>query len=238
MFRVLKTKQPMKVIYALAFVSMLATAVQAQPEIGLTVYVPEISSDVALDNGDSQTSPFPVPQGTVKTFTFTIHNTGTSDLTLSQTGGHYIVLSGNAASEVILDESNITGTVAAGGAVTFTVSSQASTPAGSYSLSLFLANDDSDENPYTGTVNYTITTPTSVVSAEEAGISVYPNPSADGRIRIKGNVSVEKIIVYGLNGTSEEFAGSTSFQTKQKGLLVVHVYTDRGIVAEKVRVQQ
>lgn len=228
----------MKALYALLFLTLLAFTAQAQPEMGLSIYIPELSLDYDLpDGGPPQASPFPVPQGTVRTFTFTIKNTGTSDLTLTKTGGFYVALSGTAASEVILDESNITGTVAASGSVTFTVSSKATTPAGDYSLSLYIANNDADENPYNGTITYTISAPTGVITAEEAGISIFPNPSADGRLKINGNVIVDKIIVYGLNGTSEEFAGATSFNTTQKGLLVVHVYTNKGIVAGKIRVQ-
>jgi hypothetical protein len=227
----------MKILYALTFILLISFTAQAQPEMDLTVYVPEISSDVDLPDGGTQNSPFPIPQGTVKTFTFTIKNSGTSDLTLTKTGGFYVVLSGNAAAEVVLDESGVTPTVAAGSSVTFSVTSKSTTPPASYSLTLYIANNDSDENPYDGTVNYTITAPTGVVSAEAAGISVSPNPSSDGRININGNVVISKVVVYGLNGTSEEFTGATSFHTRQKGLLIVHVYTNKGIVAEKINVQ-
>ncbi len=227
----------MKALYTLIFIFFFSFAAFAQPEMGLAIFVPEISSNFPLSDGGTQASPFPVPQGTVRTFTFTISNSGSSDLTLTKTGAEYVSLSGSAAGEVILDESNITGTVASGGSVTFTLSSKATTPAGNYSISLSIANDDANENPYNGTITFTVSAPTSVVSAEEAGISISPNPSADGRINISGNVVVDKVIVYGLNGTSEEFAGATSFHTRQKGLLVVHVYTNKGIVAEKIRVQ-
>ncbi len=227
----------MKALYAVTFILLFSFAVQAQPEINLSITVPEVGYPVDLPDGGSQTSPFVIPQGTVRTFTFTISNTGTSNLTLTKTGGFYIVLSGTAASEVVLDESSVTPTVAAGSSVTFTVTSKATTPASIYSLTLYIANDDSNENPYDGTVNYTISPPTSVVSAEEAGISIAPNPSTDGRIQINGNIIVDKVIVYGLNGTFEEFAGATSFHTTQKGLLVVHVYTNKGIVAEKISIQ-
>lgn len=227
----------MKVLYAFAFILLFSFAAQAQPEMDLTVSISEVPFPIPLADGGTQSSPFPIPQGTVKTFTFAINNTGTSDLTLTKTGGFYVALSGNAASEVTLDESGITSIVAAGTSVMFTVTSKSTTPAGTYTLTLFIANDDSNENPYNGTVTYTISAPTSVLSAEEAGISISPNPSADGRITINGNVIVDKVIVYSLNGTSEEFAGATSFHTTQKGLLVVHVYTNKGIVAEKIRVQ-
>ena len=127
--------------------------------------------------------------------------------------------------------------ISASGSTTFTVSSKASTPPGDYSLTLSIASDDSSKNPYTGTVNYTISAPTAVRSAEEAGISLFPNPSTDGRLNVKENLIVNKVIVYGLNGTSEEFADATSVHTKQKGLLIVHMYTNKGIVAEKINVQ-
>ncbi|MDF2456748.1 MAG: hypothetical protein K0R51_2741 [Cytophagaceae bacterium] len=227
----------MKALYTFSFILFFSFAAFAQPEMGLSIYVPELGFNYPLADGGTQASPFPVPQGTVRTFTFTISNTGSSALTLTETAGDYVSLSGNAAGEIILDESNITGTVAAGGSVTFTLSSKATTPAGDYSISLSIANDDANENPYNGTITFTVSAPTSVVSAEEAGISISPNPSADGRIQISGNVLIEKVVVYGLNGTSEEFAGATSFHTRQKGMLVVHVYTNKGIVAEKISVQ-
>lgn len=227
----------MKALYTLAFILFFSLAAFAQPEMGLLIYVPEISSNFPLEDGGTRDSPFDVPQGTVRTFTFTITNSGSSDLTLTKTGSDYVALSGSAAPEIVLDESNITGTVAPGGSVTFTLSSKATTPAGDYSISLSIANDDANENPYNGTITFTISAPTSVVSADEAGISISPNPSADGRIQISGNVLIEKVVVYGLNGTAEEFEGATSFHTRQKGLLVVHVYTNKGIVAEKIRVQ-
>ncbi|MBC7485844.1 MAG: hypothetical protein H7282_03740 [Cytophagaceae bacterium] len=227
----------MKALYTLVFILFFAFAAFAQPEMDLFIYVPEISSNYPLADGGTQTSPFPVPQGTVRTFTFTITNSGSSDLILAKTGAEYVSLSGTAAGEAILDESNITGTVASGASVTFTLSSKATTPAGNYSISLSIANNDANENPYNGTIKFTVSAPTSVVSAEAAGISISPNPSIDGRISINGNVLIEKVMVYDVNGTSEEFAGAATFHTRQKGLLIVHVYTNKGIVAEKIRVQ-
>lgn len=227
----------MKALYAVVFIVLFSFAAKAQPEINLQVTVPGFPFAFDLPNGDTQAAPFDIPEGTVRTFTFTIQNKGTSNLTLSLTGSNYISLSGTAVNEVVLDESGVNPVIAAGGSTTFTVSSKATTAPGPYSLTLSIANDDSDESPYTGTVTYNISAATSVVSAEEAGISISPNPSTDGRITVNGNVIVDKVIVYGLNGTSEEFAGATSFHTRQKGLLVVHVYTNKGIVAEKIRVQ-
>ncbi|MDB5257291.1 MAG: hypothetical protein JWM14_1986 [Chitinophagaceae bacterium] len=227
----------MKALYAFAFVLLFSFAALAQPEINLQVSVPGFPFPFDLQNGDTQASPFDIPEGTVRTFTFTIQNKGTSDLTLSMTGGVYISLTGSAASEVVLDESGVNPVIPASSSTTFTVSSKATTAPGPYSLTLSIVNDDSDENPYTGTVTYNISAATSVVSAESAGISISPNPSTDGRININGNVIIDKVIVYGLNGTSEEFAGAASFHTTQKGMLIVHVYTNKGIVAEKIRVQ-
>lgn len=224
----------MKALYLSFLMLCFSFSVKAQADMSII-----LESIVPLPYGGTfDATIFPVPAGTVHTFNFTIKNTGDADLVLSQVGGAYVTLTGSGASEVTTDESGITtSTIAANGTVTFTVTSKSTTAPGDYSLNLSIANNTSDKNPFLGTVNYRISPITSVVSAEEAGISISPNPSVDGRIKINGNVIVDKIIVYGLNGTSEEFPGAASFHTTQKGLLVVHVYTNKGIVAEKIRVQ-
>jgi len=227
----------MKALYSLLLIALFSFNAFAQPDINLQASAPGFPGSYDLPNGGTQTAPFPIPQGTVATFTFTIQNEGTSDLTLNQVAGVYVTLTGSAMNEVTKNEASITSTVSASGSTTFTISSKSTTAPGDYSLTLSIASNDPDENPYTGTVNYTISAPTGVLSAEEAGISISPNPSTDGRITINGNLIVDKVIVYSLNGTSEEFSGATSFHTKQKGFLVVHVYTNKGIVAEKIRVQ-
>jgi len=224
----------MKALYLSILLLFMSFSVKAQADMG--IYFEGFFS--LPYNGTFNATGVPVPEGTVHTFNFTIRNTGSAPLILSQTAGKYVVLTGTAASEVVLDESTITNpTIAVGGSTTFTVTSKATTAPGDYSLTLSIANNTTAKNPFVGTVDFRISPATGVVSAEEAGISISPNPSTDGRITINGNVIVEKVIVYSLNGTSEEFAGATSFHTRQKGLLVVHVYTNKGIVAEKIRVQ-
>jgi hypothetical protein len=224
----------MKALYLSILFIFLSLSVKAQADMSLL-----FEGFFPLPyNGTFDATAVNVPQGTVHTFNFTIKNTGTSDLILSQTGGVYVVLSGTGAPEVVSDESGITSaTIAPNGTVTFSVTSKSTTAPGDYTLTLSIANNTAAKNPYVGSITYRISPATSTLSAEEAGISISPNPSTDGRININGNVIVDKVIVYGLNGTSEEFAGAASFHTRQKGLLIVHVYTNRGIVAEKIRVQ-
>ncbi len=180
----------------------------------------------------------PIPQGTVQTFVFTIANSGTADLNIIPVNSFLVTLTGSAASEVSSIQSTIVSPVAAlGGFTSFSVTSSATTPPGPYSLTLSIANDDPAKNPFTGTVTYTIAAATPTINAKEALLSMYPNPSADGQFSVKGDFTVEKVIVYGASGTTEELTGNTLFYTRQRGILVVHVYTNIGIVVDKIIVQ-
>jgi hypothetical protein len=223
----------MKTLYLSVVFFFVSLAVMAQPIMTLKVGV-----YFTIPNGDSFTSPIPVPQGTVETFDFIIQNTGSSDLVLSKTGDVYISLTGNAASYVDLDETTITtSTIASNGTVSFSVTSKETMPAGSYTLSFSIANNTTDKNPYTGSISFTVTPSTGTLTPEAAGISLVPNPSTDGRLKIKGSLPVNKVVVYGMTGTSEEFEGGSTFHTRQKGLLIVHLHTERGIVVDKINVQ-
>ena len=223
----------MKKIYSFIFI-LLALSFSAQAQSNMTITL--AFGLVTLPNGGSFNLGT-YPYGTSTAVDFAIRNSGDQNLVLTAVSGEYIVLTGTAAPEVTKNEATLTPTIAPSGNSTFSVTNSATTAPGTYSLTLTVQNNDPNDNPYVGTVTYTISAPTSVVSAESVGISISPNPSTDGRINIIGDVLIDKVVVYGLNGTSEEFAGTTSFHTRQKGLLVVHVHTNKGIVAEKIRVQ-
>jgi len=208
--------------------------------VNYTISAPIMSLSVegsTLANGDTYTHTTPIAQGATETFTFTIENVGNANLVLTQVSSLYVGLSGTAANEVVADETTITSPISPSGSVTFAITTKATTAPGPYTLMISIANNDLTKNPYTGTINYTVASATPTINATEAALSLYPNPSADGQFFIKGDVDVEKIIVYGATGTKEELAGLTTFYTKQKGVLIVHVYTNKGIITDKIIVQ-
>lgn len=78
--------------------------------------------------------------------TFTIQNTGTLDLNL--TGTPKIVISGTNQADFTVNETSTTTPVTASGTTTFTIQFTPSA-LGSRTASISIANNDSDENPYT-----------------------------------------------------------------------------------------
>ena len=225
----------MKTLFLSALMVCVAIASQAAPSIVVSI------SGFPLANNGTYTYPFPVNQGTVQTFSFAISNSGGTNLDLTAVNSNYITLSGSAASYVTHDESAVVSPIAPGpsNSVSFTVTSLSTAPPGNYSLTLTIVNSDGTRNPYTGTVNYTIAATTNLLTeASEVGLSLFPNPSLDGKINIHGTETVNKIVVFGANGVKEEINESAKyFYTKQKGVLIVHLYTAKGIVYEKIVVQ-
>ncbi|HSZ71898.1 MAG TPA: hypothetical protein VK750_04435 [Cytophagaceae bacterium] len=193
-----------------------------------------------LPDGGSFAIPSAIPYGTSQTVSFSVKNasSATADLILTKDiNNHYATLGGNAAAYVTLDESTTSGDITAGSSTQFNVTLSGSTPPGNYTLTLSMVNNDSSHDPYTGTITFTISPPTGIVSARDLGITLSPVPSTDGRITINGNIVVNKIVVYGSNGVSEPFESTMSFHTRQKGVLMVQMYTDKGVVEEKILVQ-
>lgn len=223
----------MKTLFLFALMFCVAIASQAAPSIVVSI------SGFPLANNGSYAYPFPINQGTVKTFTFAISNSGGTNLDLTAVSAKYITLSGSAASYVTHDESAVVSPIAPSNSVSFTVTSLSTAPPGAYSLTLNIVNSDGSNNPYTGTVTYTIAASTNLLTeASEVGLSLFPNPSLDGKININGTETVHKIVVFGANGVKEEINESANyFYTKQKGVLIVHLYTAKGIVYEKIVVQ-
>lgn len=185
--------------------------------------------------GDIVQSFFPI--------TITIKNTGNSALQLNKPGGKYVSLSGTGASDYTIDESDITSAIIGAGLTqTFkiAIASGATNGVGKI-VSLNLSSNDPVNGAYTGSIKYTFTNkgmPTSTTNASDIGLSLYPNPSNDGKMQVKGtNVVVNKIVVSNVAGQTEEFT-SSQFTTSLKGLLLVKLYTDKGIVSEKIIVQE
>lgn len=176
--------------------------------------------------------------------TVTIRNTGSSALILTSVSGKYVVASGTGASDFTVNESALTGTIAAGTSQTFTVNLSASATNGANKVVTFSIQSNSVSNStggvYSGNLQYTFSgiTTTSVAKAADIGLSLYPNPSNDGFMHVSANnVRVDRIVVSNVAGQTEEFT-STEFKTSLKGLLLVQLYTDKGIVSEKIIVQE
>jgi subtilisin-like proprotein convertase family protein len=87
--------------------------------------------------------------------TFTIENTGTANLSLS--GTPKVAISGHT-SDFTINQTSTAATVAGSGTTTFTVTFNP-TAAGTRTATLSIANNDSDENPYTFDVTGTGVTP-------------------------------------------------------------------------------
>jgi hypothetical protein len=171
----------------------------------------------------------------------TIKNTSTTNtLTLTKVSGKYINLTGNGASDFTIDESALTGTLAPGASESFDVAISPSATNGAGKLvTLNLTSNDPSDNTYSGSIKYTFTNKTTAVTkASEIGLSLYPNPSNDGKMHVSAeNVEVERIVVSSVSGQTEEFA-SKEFTTSLKGLLLVRLYTNKGVVSEKIIIQE
>ncbi len=104
--------------------------------------------------------------GTPVSNTFTILNTGTSDLTLS--GAPFVTVSGSTEFSVTAQP---TSPVASSGSTTFTVR-YAPTNIGTDTATISIANDDSDENPYTFDVQGNGLSATAEIDIQGNGISI------------------------------------------------------------------
>ena len=200
------------------------------------------NKNVILNNGQFDASSYgDFVQGFFP-LTVTIKNTGTSVLALYQVAGKYINLTGNGASDYTVSEAGISSSIAVGSSTTFTVDIAPGATNGTGKLvTLNLTSNDVADNTYSGSIKYTFTnkgTPTSLTKASDIGLSLYPNPSNDGALHVTtNNVKVERIVVSNAAGQTEEFS-ATEFKTSLKGLVLVRLYTDKGVVSEKVIIQE
>jgi hypothetical protein len=174
--------------------------------------------------------------------TVKVENTGSSALTLTASGGKYIVISGTTASaDFAINESTLTGTIAAGGSQNFTVNLGANATNGSDRfVDITIHSNDAVNGTYVGSIKYSFSgiTTTSTTKASDIGLSLYPNPSNDGQMHVTtNNVVVDRIVVSNVSGQTEEFT-ATEFKTSLKGLLLVRLYTDKGVVSEKIIIQE
>ena len=226
---------------------MLALAVsglfaQAQT-IEVSVTIPPLPKQVISNGG----APFDATAGGfVSDFkpylpvTVTIKNTGSAALTLTKSGGKYINLGGTGATDFTIDESTITNsTLAVNEATTFEVNLSSSATNGTKTVTMTILSNDASNATFVGSIKYALSgITTSLTKASDIGLSLYPNPSSDGHFFITANnIQVEKVVVSNVSGVTEEFAAK-EFRTSLTGLLLVKIYTDKGIVSEKVIIQE
>jgi hypothetical protein len=233
--KILIAKISLIVIGAIASLSLSAQVV----EVSVTIYG---NKNIITNNGQFDATGFVNSVQGFFPLTVTIKNTGTSTLTLNKVASKYINLSGNGASDFTVNESGIAASILAGASTTFTVDIASSATNGTGKIvTLNLSNNDPVNGTYAGSIKYTFTnkgTTTSITNASDIGLSLYPNPSTDGHMQVKAtNVVVNRIVVSNVAGQTEEFTTS-QFTTSLKGLLLVKLYTDKGVVSEKIIIQE
>jgi hypothetical protein len=233
---------------SLLILGILASLVVSAQTIKITAYVtiPGFGTQSqVIVNGQSFDATFGGTLKNINTYlpvTVKIENTGASPLTLTPTSGKYISIMGTTASaDFTIDETSLTGTISAGGSQSFTVNLASTATNGLNRLvNITIQSNDLANATYIGQIQYSFSgiTVTSITNASDIGLSLYPNPSIDGHMHIKAtNVVVNRIVVSNIAGQTEEFTTS-QFATSLKGLLLVKLYTDQGVVSEKIIVQE
>ncbi|WKD50609.1 choice-of-anchor D domain-containing protein [Microbulbifer spongiae] len=131
------------------------------------------------------------PVGVSKLVTYTISNTGLTDLTL-------MTASASAASNVTIDSISAPGStlVTPGGTTNFIVQYTPSA-AGAFSFDLSFVNNDGNENPYNFTVSGTAPGPEIEVTSSEGGALPDGGTDAQG----KEPVGVSKSVTYTISNT-------------------------------------
>ncbi|MCF8409579.1 MAG: hypothetical protein K9G36_11465 [Crocinitomicaceae bacterium] len=167
-------------------------------DISWTCYsAPEINIKQSSTNLVSGSGSFSL--GTVTTgssssaTTFTIENTGTA--TLNITGTPKVAISGHT-SDFTIDETSTSATISASGSTTFTVTFSPTTT-GARSATISIANDDSNENPYTFTVTGTGATYAPSVTTSAATLISTTGATLNGEVTSDGGATVtERGFVY------------------------------------------
>ena len=137
--------------------SIQGTGTGAAPEmdvLGNSISIP--SGDTSQDTNDqTDFGDVDVASGS-QTYTFTIQNSGSVDLNLS--GSPIVTIGGTHSADFTLDSDATTPVTSGGGTTTFQITFDPS-DAGLREATISIANDDSDENPYTFSIQGTGTTP-------------------------------------------------------------------------------
>ena len=119
-----------------------------QPEIDITGLGMSIPDGSAAPIVGDDTEFGVVDNGTTDDNTFTILNTGNPASSLSLSGSPIVTISGDTEFSIFTQPSATPTTISGGNSLTFDVRFSPITT-GSYSATISIANDDSDENPYT-----------------------------------------------------------------------------------------
>ncbi len=158
--------------------------------------------------------------------TFTIENTGTGDLSLSGTLPDLVAISGTHAADFSVTAQPSSATVAASGTITFQVTFNSSA-IGTRTAEVSIANSDSDENPYTFSIQGTGTD--AATAATDAASSITASAATlNGTVNDNGantTVTFEYGLstAYGTTVTADESplasgSGSSSFSKVISGL--------------------
>jgi hypothetical protein len=167
-------------------------------DISWTCYsAPEINvkqSSTSLASGSGSFSLGTVTTGSSSSATtFTIENTGTA--TLNLTGTPKVAISGHT-SDFSIDQTTTSSTVSASGSTTFTVTFSPTTT-GARSAIISIANDDSNENPYTFTVTGTGATYAPSVTTSAATSISTTGSTLNGEVTSDGGAAItERGFVY------------------------------------------
>ncbi|MDU8886380.1 choice-of-anchor D domain-containing protein [Yeosuana sp. MJ-SS3] len=141
------------------------------PEINLVGNsVPIIDGDSTPNTGDhTDFGNADVTSGTVVR-TFTIENIGSASLSLTGIGPQFVAISGTNAADFSVT-ANPSSSISASGTTTFNITFDPSAT-GIRTATLTIANDDSDENPYTFDIQGNGTTPSGEIDIEGNSTSI------------------------------------------------------------------
>jgi hypothetical protein len=131
--------------------------------------------------------------GSSSAVTFTVENIGTE--TLNLTGTPKVAISGHT-SDFTIDQTSTSATVSASDSTTFTVTFSPTTT-GARSATISIANDDSNENPYTFTVTGTGATYAPSVTTSAATSISTTGATLNGEVTSDGGAAItERGFVY------------------------------------------
>jgi hypothetical protein len=162
-----------------------------------------------------------VSSNTTLSRTFTIQNTGTETLNLTNTSG-YVTLSGTGTSAFSITQQPTSGSIAGGGSQTFTIRF-APNNEGTYIATVTIRNDDCDENPYTFTIQGTGTprAPLAIEALEKTVTLDFSNYTGTG---VSANPTIAQLhssnwafsgmsdgqLLHGETNTTGDYAQGTS----------------------------
>ena len=169
--------------------------------------------------------------------TFTIENTGSA--TLNLTGTPKVAISGHT-SDFTIDQTSTSATVSASDSTTFTVTFSPTTT-GARSATISIANDDSNENPYTFTVTGTGATYAPSVTTSAATSITTTGATLNGNVTSDGGTAVtERGFVYKttsnvtISDNKTSVAGTTGTFTLSPSLSVNTQYYFRAYAINSV----